>query len=81
MAAQTTAAVRSHPDGLALTNAKGEPRGYVEPKQVDGRFALEDLWIMQGSLCDLKCTHCYTASSPNEWPPRADHLSGAAPAP
>ncbi|MGH8631543.1 MAG: radical SAM protein, partial [Burkholderiales bacterium] len=25
---------------------------------------LEDLWVMQGSVCDLKCTHCYTASSP-----------------
>jgi len=28
------------------------------------RFALEDLWVMQGSLCDLRCKHCYTASSP-----------------
>jgi MoaA/NifB/PqqE/SkfB family radical SAM enzyme len=31
---------------------------------VDGQPLLEDLWIMQGSVCDLKCTHCYTASSP-----------------
>ncbi|MDA2915046.1 hypothetical protein MYX77_14030, partial [Acidobacteriia bacterium AH_259_A11_L15] len=63
MATTPTLAIR-HPDGLALTNAKGEPRGFVEPKQVGGHFVLEDLWIMQGSLCDLKCTHCYTASSP-----------------
>jgi MoaA/NifB/PqqE/SkfB family radical SAM enzyme len=36
----------------------------VDPKVVEGRFVLEDLWVMQGSLCDLRCTHCYTASSP-----------------
>ena len=53
-----------HPADLALSNARGEQRGFVEPKQADGRPALEDLWVMQGSLCDLKCTHCYTASSP-----------------
>ena len=53
-----------HPDGLALTSPGGEARGYVEPKQVAGRLVLEDFWVMQGSLCDLKCTHCYTASSP-----------------
>ncbi len=56
--------VRCHPDGLELRSATGEPRGWVEPKRVDGRPALEDLWVMQGSLCDLKCRHCYTASSP-----------------
>lgn len=64
MATQTTTLICQHPTGLALTNAKGEPRGYVDPKQIHGRFVLEDLWVMQGSLCDLKCTHCYTASSP-----------------
>lgn len=64
MATQTATLIRAHPDGLELTNAKGEQRGYVEPKQVDGQYVLEDLWVMQGSLCDLKCTHCYTASSP-----------------
>ena len=53
-----------HPAGLALTSERGEARGYVEPKQVAGQPVLEDLWVMQGSLCDLKCTHCYTASSP-----------------
>ncbi len=56
--------VRQHPDSLELVNARGEARGYVDPKQANGRYVLEDLWIMQGSLCDLKCTHCYTASSP-----------------
>ena len=64
MATEVLARVRQHPDGLALTSSKGEARGYVEPKQVAGRCFLEDLWVMQGSLCDLKCTHCYTASSP-----------------
>jgi hypothetical protein len=54
-----------HPDGLKLTSPRGEPRGFVEPKTVAGRFALEDLWVMQGSLCDLRCKHCYTASSPD----------------
>jgi hypothetical protein len=54
----------AHPDELQLTNARGEPRGYVEPKQIAGRYVLEDLWVMQGSICDLKCRHCYTASSP-----------------
>ena len=53
-----------HPEGLELVSPRGEPRGFVDPKVVEGRFALEDLWVMQGSLCDLRCTHCYTASSP-----------------
>ncbi len=64
MATQATTPARVHPEGLELVSPKGEARGYVEPKQVNGRFVLEDLWIMQGSVCDLKCTHCYTASSP-----------------
>jgi MoaA/NifB/PqqE/SkfB family radical SAM enzyme len=54
----------AHPEGLRLTSDRGEPRGYVDPKIESARPALEDLWIMQGSLCDLRCTHCYTASSP-----------------
>jgi hypothetical protein len=53
-----------HPQGLLLTNPKGETRGSVAPQFQDGRPVLEDLWIMQGSLCDLKCKHCYTGSSP-----------------
>src|SRR5213594_3421619 len=64
MITQIHVPVRQHPDGLELVNARGENRGYVDPRQVNGRYVLEDLWIMQGSLCDLKCTHCYTASSP-----------------
>ncbi len=64
MATLTPTQIPQHPDGLELVNPRGESRGYVDPKQVDGRYVLEDLWIMQGSLCDLKCTHCYTASSP-----------------
>jgi MoaA/NifB/PqqE/SkfB family radical SAM enzyme len=59
----------SHPDGLALHGPNGAERGYVDFRRTDGRPALEDLWIFQGSLCDLKCKHCYTASSP-----AADHL-------
>lgn len=57
-------AVRQHPDGLQLVNVKGEQRGWVDFKHIQGKPALEDLWIMQGSICDLKCKHCYTASSP-----------------
>ncbi|HTT63185.1 MAG TPA: radical SAM protein [Bryobacteraceae bacterium] len=53
-----------HPDGLALMNPHGEARGFVDPKLLDGQPVLEDLWVMQGSLCDLRCKHCYTASSP-----------------
>jgi sulfatase maturation enzyme AslB (radical SAM superfamily) len=53
-----------HPEGLALVSSRGEPRGFVDPLAVEGRLALEDLWVMQGSLCDLRCKHCYTASSP-----------------
>jgi MoaA/NifB/PqqE/SkfB family radical SAM enzyme len=64
MATQILPTIRQHPDGLELVSPRGDPRGYVDPKQVEGRYVLEDLWVMQGSLCDLKCTHCYTASSP-----------------
>ena len=53
-----------HPIGIRLTSPQGEHRGFVDPRRKDGRPALDDLWIMQGSLCDLKCKHCYTASSP-----------------
>lgn len=58
-----------HPKGLDLISPRGENRGFVDPKLAEGRPVLEDLWIMQGSLCDLRCKHCYTASSPT-----ADHL-------
>src|SRR3954454_3545670 len=75
----------THPDGLELVNARGERRGSVEPMTTDGRFALEDLWVMQGSLCDLRCKHCYTASSPRNnrleqiaFAELAPHLEGAA---
>ena len=54
----------AHPDGLRLTNERGEQRGFVDPMPVSGSRRLEDLWIMQGSVCDLRCKHCYTASSP-----------------
>ncbi|MGH9804135.1 MAG: radical SAM protein [Candidatus Acidiferrales bacterium] len=64
MATEVLPRVLQHPDGLPLASPRGEARGYVEPKQVAGRYVLEDLWVMQGSLCDLKCTHCYTGSSP-----------------
>ena len=54
----------THPMGIDLVSSRGEHRGFVDPKQRDGQPVLEDLWVMQGSLCDLKCKHCYTASSP-----------------
>jgi MoaA/NifB/PqqE/SkfB family radical SAM enzyme len=54
-----------HPDGLELVNQRGERRGFVDPKSLAGQPMLDDLWVMQGSLCDLRCKHCYTASSPS----------------
>src|ERR1051325_4467642 len=54
-----------HPEGLELVSTRGEARGFVDPKVVGGRFVLEDLWVMQGSICDLRCKHCYTGSSPS----------------
>lgn len=54
----------AHPEGLVLTKPNGDQRGFVDPKRSDGGHVLEDLWVMQGSVCDLKCKHCYTASSP-----------------
>ena len=54
----------AHPEGLELINARGEQRGFVDPMQDSGEYVLEDLWIMQGSVCDLRCKHCYTESSP-----------------
>jgi sulfatase maturation enzyme AslB (radical SAM superfamily) len=59
----------THPAGLELLSPRGEERGFVDPKRVDGQPVLEDLWVMQGSLCDLRCKHCYTGSSPS-----ANHL-------
>lgn len=53
-----------HPEGLELFDGKGNERGFVDPKQDLERPVLEDLWVMQGSICDLRCKHCYTASSP-----------------
>ncbi|HXE75027.1 MAG TPA: radical SAM protein [Candidatus Xenobia bacterium] len=75
MATQTTTPTQLHPEGLELVGPRGEQRGYVDPKQVEGRYVLEDLWIMQGSVCDLKCTHCYTASSPTNG--RLEQITGA----
>lgn len=54
-----------HPDGLELSDRHGNERGFVDPKLVGGRPVLEDLWVMQGSVCDLRCKHCYTASAPS----------------
>src|SRR5215472_9394767 len=54
-----------HPAGLELFDGNGNERGFVDPKFVDGRPTFEDLWVMQGSICDLRCKHCYTASSPS----------------
>ena len=54
-----------HAEGLELFDRNGNERGFVDPKSLDGRPILEDLWVMQGSICDLRCKHCYTASSPS----------------
>jgi len=53
-----------HPEGLDLFDRNGNERGFVDPKYDGDRRVLEDLWVMQGSICDLRCKHCYTASSP-----------------
>jgi hypothetical protein len=53
-----------HSEGLELFDQNGNGRGFVDPKHVNGGPVLEDLWVMQGSICDLRCKHCYTASSP-----------------
>ena len=53
-----------HPDGLTLSKPNGDQRGFVDPKVDEAGPVIEDLWVMQGSICDLKCKHCYTASSP-----------------
>src|ERR1700687_6402366 len=55
----------SHPAEIEMNGPTGERRGILDPQLRDGSPALEDLWVMQGSLCDLKCRHCYTASSPS----------------
>ena len=52
-----------HPEGLQLVSARGKRRGFVDPKGYGDSPVLEDLWVMQGSVCDLHCNHCYTASS------------------
>jgi MoaA/NifB/PqqE/SkfB family radical SAM enzyme len=54
-----------HPEGLELSDRNGNQRGFVDPRSENGRPVLEDLWVMQGSICDLRCNHCYTASSPS----------------
>src|SRR5262245_21259190 len=53
-----------HPEGLDLLDCNGNERGFVDPAYSGDRPVIEDLWVMQGSICDLKCQHCYTASSP-----------------
>jgi sulfatase maturation enzyme AslB (radical SAM superfamily) len=54
-----------HPEGLELYDRSRNQRGFVDPKRAGGKPVLEDLWVMQGSICDLRCKHCYTASSPS----------------
>ncbi|MCL4782462.1 MAG: hypothetical protein KJZ70_05460, partial [Bryobacterales bacterium] len=44
----------AHPEGLVLTKPNGDQRGFVDPKRSDGGHVLEDLWVMQGSVCDRK---------------------------
>jgi MoaA/NifB/PqqE/SkfB family radical SAM enzyme len=54
-----------HAEGLELFDRNGNERGFVDPKYLDGQPVLEDFWVMQGSICDLHCKHCYTSSSPS----------------
>jgi uncharacterized Fe-S cluster-containing radical SAM superfamily protein len=41
-----------------LVTAKGEPRAWVEMRQ------LQTLWLNTGTLCNLACASCYIESSP-----------------
>lgn len=42
----------------------GEPCARVGFQRNDGTFKLDDLWFFTGSICNLRCLHCYTGSSP-----------------
>lgn len=33
-------------------------------RRLDGAPKLDDLWLFTGSVCNLRCLHCYTGSSP-----------------
>lgn len=48
----------------ADATATQDPVAQVAFKQVDGAPKLDDLWLFTGSVCNLRCLHCYTGSSP-----------------
>ncbi len=45
-------------DRNILYTAKGEPRGYIEPKEIS------ELWFNTGTKCNLQCSFCFEKSSP-----------------
>jgi len=48
----------SHKFQSRMTTAKGEKRAFVPMSH------METLWFNTGTLCNLKCSHCYIESSP-----------------
>jgi len=49
---------------IALKDETGERCATVEFKRIGTAPKLDDLWFFTGSVCNLKCIHCYTGSSP-----------------
>ena len=41
-----------------------EPVAAIPFRRLDGAPKLDDLWLFTGSVCNLRCLHCYTGSSP-----------------
>ncbi|MCI0340171.1 MAG: radical SAM protein [Planctomycetales bacterium] len=49
---------------MSSTLAETAPFARVPFHRRDGRPTLDDLWLFTGSVCNLRCLHCYTGSSP-----------------
>ena len=52
------------PTAIAIKDETGERCATVGFKREHGAYKLDDLWFFTGSICNLKCIHCYTGSSP-----------------
>jgi molybdenum cofactor biosynthesis enzyme MoaA len=48
----------------ATPTATQDPVAQIAFQQADGAPKLDDLWLFTGSVCNLRCLHCYTGSSP-----------------
>jgi len=49
---------------MAIAAETAEQAARVSFQRVAGEYALDDLWFMVGSRCNLRCIHCYVESSP-----------------